>query len=209
MSRLLFRTTGKFCSSVRWEKNPLRVRNWREVSTIEPIATPRLTVRPFAPSDLDDYLAYQRLPEVRRYLRGAPMSPGAARHFLEFQAEARGDERGRYHAYAVEHRGDQKVIGDVGIFLSEDPSDEGDIGFQFHPAYQGRGYATEAVEALLQHLFNDLDLIRVTGGCDARNLASAGLMERVGMSRVPEGPSAGNATFELWREHWVALPRKG
>jgi hypothetical protein len=53
----------------------------------------------------------------------------------------------------------------------------------FHPGYQGRGLATEAAEVVLGLGFDGLGLHRVIGRCDALNLPSARLMERLGMRR--------------------------
>jgi RimJ/RimL family protein N-acetyltransferase len=52
-----------------------------------------------------------------------------------------------------------------------------------HPAYSGHGYATEASAELLRLGFERLGFHRVVGRCDARNTASASLMERLGMRR--------------------------
>jgi len=51
----------------------------------------------------------------------------------------------------------------------------------FHPDQQGRGYAAEAGRAVLELGFETFGLHRVYGSCDARNAASARLMERLGM----------------------------
>lgn len=51
------------------------------------------------------------------------------------------------------------------------------------PPHNGRGYATEAVRALLDIVFDELQLRRVTASCFAANEASWRLMERLGMRR--------------------------
>ena len=53
----------------------------------------------------------------------------------------------------------------------------------FHPAYQGKGLATEAAEVVLGLGFDRLGLHRMIGRCDALNLPSARVMERLGMRR--------------------------
>jgi RimJ/RimL family protein N-acetyltransferase len=60
---------------------------------------------------------------------------------------------------------------------------QAEIGFTLARAYQKKGYATEAVGAVLDRLFRVQGLHKVTGECDARNTASAGLMERLGFTR--------------------------
>jgi len=60
---------------------------------------------------------------------------------------------------------------------------QAELGWVLHPGHTGRGYATEAVCALIQLCFEDLGLRRVTASCFADNAASWRLMERVGMRR--------------------------
>jgi RimJ/RimL family protein N-acetyltransferase len=52
-----------------------------------------------------------------------------------------------------------------------------------HPDHQGHGYATEATGLVLRLGFEELGLHRIVGRLDARNVASAGVLERLGMRR--------------------------
>ncbi|RYX81202.1 N-acetyltransferase [bacterium] len=179
---------------------------------MQPITTERLIVRPFAASDLADFLAYQSLPEVRMYMGGEPMSEEKAAKFIGQMAVAQGNEKGQYHAFAVYHPSDERVIGDVGFYLEEGPEEKGDLGFQFHPAYHGKGYAHEAASALMGYGFLQLNLRRITSGCDARNTASFQLMERLGLrreahfvqSRITNGVLHNEYAYALLRDEWLA-----
>jgi len=82
--------------------------------------------------------------------------------------------------YAVEH--DRTHIGDVGVDL-HDNLRQAEIGFTLDPAYQGKGFAGEAVRGVLDHLFQVQGLHKVSAECDARNTASARLLERTGFTR--------------------------
>jgi RimJ/RimL family protein N-acetyltransferase len=68
------------------------------------------------------------------------------------------------------------------------------ISFSFARAYQGQGFATEAVGCLLAYLFGDLGLHRVVAITDAKNLAVARLLERLGLRR--EGTFVENIWFK-------------
>ena len=75
------------------------------------------------------------------------------------------------------------MIGDCAFcVLTEDPR-QAEIGYTLARAHQGNGLASEAVLRLLAYLFDTLGLHRVRARCDADNLASAKLLERVGMRR--------------------------
>ncbi len=60
---------------------------------------------------------------------------------------------------------------------------QAEIGFTLCAEYQGLGYGREAVTRLLDHLFADRGLHKVSAECDARNAASARLLTRVGFLR--------------------------
>jgi aminoglycoside 6'-N-acetyltransferase len=74
------------------------------------------------------------------------------------------------------------MIGDVGVCRHANGM-QAEIGFSLATAYQGQGYATEAVRAVLHRLFAVDGLHKVEAECDARNTASARLLERVGFTR--------------------------
>jgi RimJ/RimL family protein N-acetyltransferase len=76
-----------------------------------------------------------------------------------------------------------QVVGEVNLQWLSHRHRQGEIGFVFHPGYQGRGLATEAAEATLRLGFEGLGLHRLIGRCDALNLPSARLMERVSGGR--------------------------
>ncbi len=75
------------------------------------------------------------------------------------------------------------LIGDVSLHLVSDEHRQGEVGYIIHPDHAGRGYATEAVRQLLRIAFDDLGLHRVVGRLEARNLASARVLEKLGMRR--------------------------
>jgi RimJ/RimL family protein N-acetyltransferase len=56
-----------------------------------------------------------------------------------------------------------------------------EVGYIFSPAHGGRGYATEAVRALLDLAFGAFGARRVVARVDARNAPSRQLLERLGV----------------------------
>jgi RimJ/RimL family protein N-acetyltransferase len=146
------------------------------------IATERLVLRRFRPSDAATLSAYRSDPDVARYQSWtAPYPPATARATVAALAAGDPSEPGWFQ-YAIEHAQDRAHIGDVGVDLHENRM-QAEIGFTLAPAYQGLGYAAEAVRALLDDLFKIRGLHKVSAEADARNLASARLLERVGFTR--------------------------
>ena len=147
-----------------------------------PIRTDRLVLRPFRPGDLDDVLAYRKLPEVTRYLHDEPYTRAqAAENLAKWIGRGEIVEEGQWLATAVTLDG--RVIGEVDITWRSEEHRQGEVGYIFNPAFQGRGYAREAAEVMLGLGFEGLGLHRIVAECDVRNEPSWRLMERLGMRR--------------------------
>jgi len=56
-----------------------------------------------------------------------------------------------------------------------------EIGFILDPRHQGKGFATEAARGLLDWVFTTAGFHRVIGRTEARNAASARVLEKLGM----------------------------
>jgi RimJ/RimL family protein N-acetyltransferase len=151
---------------------------------VPPIETARLTLRPFTPDDFDAFYAYQSRPDVTRYLQWQARNPAQARQALAEQCrETALDAEGDWLTYAVVWRETGRMVGEVGLKWLSREHRGGETGFVFNPDYHGRGLATEAAECMLRVGFESLGWHRIIGCCDARNTASARLMERLGMRR--------------------------
>jgi RimJ/RimL family protein N-acetyltransferase len=147
-----------------------------------PLKTARLTLRPFVMGDLDALHDIQSRPEVTRYLLYDARDRGQVRKVLEERIQADFVARDALNlAVVLPETG--ALIGDVVLFLRSREHRQGEIGYVFHPDYGGRGYATEATRALLGLGFEHYGLHRIVGRLDARNTASARLLERLGMRR--------------------------
>ena len=154
-----------------------------------PVHTDRLTLRPATTGDLDATWRYRRRDDVARWLTQAPAT-------LQ-QYRSRFEDRTHLARTLIVELGDGgtggEVVGDLMLQITDgwaqaEVADrargvQAELGWVFHPDHTGRGYATEAVRALIRLCFDDLGLRRVTAGCFAANESSWRLMERVGMRR--------------------------
>jgi RimJ/RimL family protein N-acetyltransferase len=144
-------------------------------------STERLVLRRFRAEDVDAFAAYRSDPDVARYQSWEAPVPlaEAARQVRRF-AVADPTVPGWFQ-YAIEHRALSVLIGDVGVRLEPNLM-QAEIGFTMASAFQGKGFATEAVRCVLNRLFRS-GIHRVSAECDARNTASARLLERLGFRR--------------------------
>jgi RimJ/RimL family protein N-acetyltransferase len=147
-----------------------------------PIVTERLTLRPFTRGDVDDVFAYRSRADVCAYLFDEPMSRETCAEAVQARVGQVGlTAEGDKVVLAVEVRGTQRIIGEVSLIWRSDEFRQGELGYIFHPDAHGHGYATEASRALFRFGFEVAGLHRIYARCDARNIASSKVMERLGM----------------------------
>ena len=175
------------------------------------LKTSRLILRPFQESDLAAFTAYRSDPEVARYQSWeAPYSLAQAAVYLEEMKQAQPGMPGVWVAFAIERQSAPGIIGDCAFqVLSNDPL-QAQIGYTLAREHWKQGYASEAVQSLLNYLFVEFNLHRITASCDAENTASFRLMERVGMRREAQfieniwfkGSWGSEFVYALLRSEW-------
>jgi RimJ/RimL family protein N-acetyltransferase len=133
-----------------------------------------------------------------RYLYEGPHDEDEVQRRLNLKVTQRSIERpGETLRLAVLLKANGRVIGDVVLTWVEDEHRQAEIGFVLHPDHQGKGYTTEAVSVLLRVAFEVLELHRVFGRTEARNVASAKVMEKLGMR-----PEAHFVENEFVKDEW-------
>jgi RimJ/RimL family protein N-acetyltransferase len=106
----------------------------------------------------------------------------------------------------VEDRATGRLIGDVGLAPADDEPGVIKIGYTIDPAYQGRGYATEAIGALVDYAFDVLGAEIVRAYASSENLPSHRVAEKAGLrlverfSRSHAGRTWSGVRFDLRRE---------
>jgi RimJ/RimL family protein N-acetyltransferase len=153
-----------------------------EPITLFPFETGRLRLRLHEHADAEALQRTYSRADVARYLLDDPWSEAdAARHLSERIAKSGLEGGGTALALVIEHDG--AVIGDVQLWLTDAERRVAEIGWVLNPACGGRGFAAEAVRAVLDLAFTRYGLHRVAARMDARNDASARLARRVGMQQ--------------------------
>jgi RimJ/RimL family protein N-acetyltransferase len=142
-----------------------------------PFQTKRLTLRRFEESDVATFYAYRSDYDVSRYQGWQATTLDEARDFITEQQLGQLDTPGKWFQVAIAHRESQTLIGDIGLCLIDAHS--ADIGFTLAPNWQGRGFATEAVHALMRSLFQNSTVEILLATVDTRNKKSIALLERL------------------------------
>lgn len=159
-----------------------------------PVRSARLLLRPVSPADVAAVVAYRSRPEVCRYVPFDPMDASDVRARLAGMWSRRTlDQEGQVLVLGAEVAASGELIGDLLLRWISAEDECGELGYVFHPAHGGRGYATEAAHAVLHLAFDDLRLHRVIARVDARNTPSARVAARLGMRQ--EGRLVENSRF--------------
>ena len=150
---------------------------------LEPLESERLSIRPLTSDDFDRHFEIYSNPDVVRYLYEEPFDAEGARQHLKRRCSIDLPSEGSWVNLGVEVRDEGVLIGEVGLTLVSAVNEHCEIGYVFDPAYSGSGYATEASAVMVELAFSTLGAHRVSGRLDARNSASARVLERLGMRR--------------------------
>lgn len=145
-----------------------------------PLRTERLVLRRFEAADLDAYFACHSSRETARFL------PGKAKTYIECMervgkyANFTFDQEGDWVVLAIESATSPGMLGEV-VLKWLPGTGQGEIGWALSADARGKGYATEAADAVLKLAFEELGFHRICAGLDARNTASAAICARLGM----------------------------
>jgi RimJ/RimL family protein N-acetyltransferase len=145
-----------------------------------PIETERLLLRPYREADIDVLHDIQSRPEVVRYLYWEPRTRERVEQVIR-ESGSQIEAEGNALELAIQPRGSDTMVGDVILMYRSEAHRQGEVGFVLHPDHQGHGYATEAAREMLRLGFEQLGLHRIIGRLEARNSASAAVLERLGM----------------------------
>lgn len=147
------------------------------------IHTPRLEMRPLAPSDAEAMFRHRSDPLISRYQNWEPRSVDEVRTFIAGLKEINLETPGRWYQLGLFLRDSGELAGDCGIRTPADHPRQAEVGMTLAREFQRRGLATEALRAVLGHLFTVAGRHRVFASVDPANAPSLALLERVGMRR--------------------------
>lgn len=186
----------------------------------EPIETERLVVRGAQIGDVDALHRRRNHPDAARYQDWElPFPLEAARTLVVGAASSAHPTVGDWWMATIVERASESIVGDI-AFRLESIGRAATMGYTLHPDHWGRGYATEAVGAMIDRLI-DTGVRRVSASIDPENVASARLLERLGFryegklagswfeSPGPDAPAGDDILFGLTAEAraaWLGRP---
>jgi RimJ/RimL family protein N-acetyltransferase len=159
--------------------------------------------------------AYRAVPEIARYQSWPmPFTVEAARRMLQDQEDLDDLPAHGWVQIAIEHDG--IVVGDIGVNLTAD-SHIAEVGFTLAPSHHGKGFASEALSAIVDALVAQTDVHRIVASVDPANFASMRVIEHLGFryegtarrAELVRGDWVDDIRFALLRDDradWLARP---
>jgi aminoglycoside 6'-N-acetyltransferase len=144
------------------------------------LRTDRLLIRRFRPEDGPALSAYRSDPDVARLQSWeVPFSRRQAAELIDQMVGVSPGAPGKWFQFALVMGTGEPLIGDIALHASADGR-QAEVGFTVARAWQGRGYATEALRGVVDYAFSTLALHRIFAMTDERNGRSKMLLRRLG-----------------------------
>ncbi len=174
----------------------------------------RLAMQPVTPANSDvlwtiwsepGLRSYQDLPDLdrARFAELVATRPTVLEHGVE----------GRFEWLVYTNEIPETAIGWVSVRISEQSKTTGEIGYSIVARRRGRGYATEAVRALVAECFEQAALERIRAYCVPENERSRAVLRNVGFKEegvLTRGASVRGrmvdvVAYVLPRERWATM----
>jgi RimJ/RimL family protein N-acetyltransferase len=175
------------------------------------LSAARLELRAHVAGDAEALFAILSDAQAMRYWSAPPMAEVTEAAALVARAHEHAAS-GLGLRWAVCAREGGAVIGSVSLFRFDAQNARAEIGYILGRPWWGRGLMREALTAVIDFAFGELDLRRIEADTDPRNEASVGLLERLGFVRegllrerwVVAGEVSDSAYLGLLRRDWLA-----
>ena len=143
--------------------------------------TTRLILRPFVLEDAQAmYENWASDPEVTKFLSWPTYkSVDAAHEILGIWTKQYPDNS--FYQWAIELKEIGQPIGSISVVNHDDRVDMAEIGFCIGRNWWGQGIMTEALQAVMEFLFEEVEAQRIEAGHDPNNPASGAVQRKCGL----------------------------
>lgn len=124
--------------------------------------------------------------DAERWAEGYPMDGTLVAVAMQLDPARAAADRDGFGHYQVLLREQEVVVGDIGFHAPPDDLGEVSVGFGIVPAARGRGFAVEALRALLDWALRQPQIRSVHADTDLVNLASQRVLVAAGMRLVAD-----------------------
>ena len=182
------------------------------------IETDRLTIREPVPSDIDDWHRLLSDSDTMYFLPDIMTNTlDESRQNLDIAiSESKNPNRTKYFLTIADKK-TGTFMGNIGytVLQKAPPGKIVEVGYFTLSQYHGRGYATEALSAIICFAFNEGDVFRIMATCLSENHPSERVMQKNGFIKEAEhksftwhdGRMKDRVEYRLLKDEWLSLQR--
>lgn len=175
------------------------------------LETERLLLRRFTPEDFPAVHRYASDEENILYMPWGPNTAAQTQDFIREAIAQAAETPCTNYQYAAVRKDSAELIGACNLALA---GEQAEIGWILRRGDWGKGLGTEIGRALLAFGFEELKLHRILAFCDAENIASYRVMEKIGMRREglflesrpahkrADKPYGDEVSYAMLRDEW-------
>jgi len=148
------------------------------------IETKRIRLRLIDIADLTSIHTLHSLPETDKYnALGIPNSIEETKANIEPWIKENQLQELKNYTFAIDNKSNGKFMGLFGLKIGHQKYNRAEVWYKIHSDYWRKGFATEALKAILDFGFDTLKLHRIEAGCAVENIGSIKVLEKSGMVR--------------------------
>ncbi len=134
-------------------------------------------------SDLEEMHEWISNSETMRFISWKTNSIQETSKQLRESIQAIAHAKRKIFNFAIVLKDQKRIIGDVGFTILNQINSSGiaDCGYFLNKNFWGNGYATEAYQTMIEYVFTELNLHKLTAGCIICNEASQNVMRKCNM----------------------------
>jgi RimJ/RimL family protein N-acetyltransferase len=170
---------------------------------MERLETAKLLLDPLTPADYPWMIGLYADAEVMQYIgNGTPRTEHESRQRLDWFLEQAG--RLGFGYWVVRGRDSREPLGGA-MLMIRSPGAKVELGFALARAAWGRGIATEAARAVIDHAFETLDIPELEAFTHPDNAASGTVLRKAGMTDMglATGPYGDvDRRYAITQEEW-------
>ncbi len=141
--------------------------------------TDRLTLRRADATDIQQLYRLRADEQIMKYIPRPPAtSLDEIAEFLRLTDEK--IAANEMINWMITVKGDPTMIGTIGFYYIKPEHYRAEIGYMLLPEFQGKGYVTEAIAAVVNYGFKAMGLHSIEAVVDPENIASCAVLEKCG-----------------------------
>ena len=179
-----------------------------------PINSDRLFLRPIQMEDAESVFQYRSNAQVNQYQGWIPKTIEDVHEFITNKVSNKINLPDTWFQFVIIKKDDNELIGDIGVHFHASDTSQVEMGCTLNQEYHGKGFAFEAVQSIINYLFDVLGNRRIIASIDSRNQPSIRLIECLGFRKkahIKENPIQNNGCaddliYAILKDEWRPQP---